>query len=241
MVRPEAGDPTRTPSIRNSVWSDSVPRRNSVDSLPSPPWLTRVMPARPRSSSGSERALLASICARSITSTAASAASAVVAVRVAVTTTLSRSVASSPCASAGPGSASASASGLRRKTVSRWNFMFVGSPARTPARPGMVGDGNGGAETRTQADAGARAGPRDALRIAIRHACGRSPGSRAAHPSRDVPLRRLPMRMHSGRCRSCRAYRCGGSAGLEAPSRFVTGFPFQPAEHSARSPQARAL
>ena len=35
------------------------------------------------------------------------------------------------------------------------------------------------------------------------------------------------MRMHSGRCRTRLAYRCGGSAGLEALARIVTGFPFQ--------------
>ena len=136
-VRPEVAEPTRTPSIRNRVWSDSAPRMNSVVSLPRPPWLTSEMPARPRSSSGSERAWLRSICSRSITSTAASESSTVIAVRVPVTTTVSRSVAAASvvalvfgvsCAAAKAGRANAMA--MTRESRSN----IDASPARTPAR-----------------------------------------------------------------------------------------------------------
>src|SRR4249919_2373354 len=100
-VRPDVDEPTRTPSTRNSTWSDSAPRMNNVDNLPAPPWLTRLMPARPRSSSGSECACVRSISLRSITSTAASESSTVMAVRVPVTTTRSSSCEdAASCASA---------------------------------------------------------------------------------------------------------------------------------------------
>ena len=111
-ARPEVGEPMRMPSTSTSTWSDSVPRRNSVVSLPGPPWLPIEMPARPRSRSGSERAWLMRICSLSITSTGVSASLTLMAVRLEVTTTSSRSVAvplSCACAEADTASAQAAA------------------------------------------------------------------------------------------------------------------------------------
>jgi hypothetical protein len=69
---------------------------NSVVSLPRPPWLTSEMPARPRSSSGSERACAAFDLLAVDDFDRASESSTVIAVRVPVTTTVSRSVALRP-------------------------------------------------------------------------------------------------------------------------------------------------
>ena len=109
-TRPEVAEPTRTPSISTSTWSDSLPRTNIVVSLPSPPWLAMLMPARPRSRSASDVAWARRISSRVMISTGASAASAVTAVRVAVTMmSSSSSPASTLAAKAMPGSRAAMA------------------------------------------------------------------------------------------------------------------------------------
>ena len=239
-VRPEVELPTRMPSTRNRVWSDSVPRRNSVLSLPMPPWLTMVMPARPRSSSGSDRALLASSCLRSITSTAASVASAVVAVRVAVTTRLSRSFASSLCANASDGKDKASASALERSGVLQ-DCMTILRRARPRAQQGgavaarrtrETGEWTTHARRRampaasqpTDFRAGLRAGERNDTPIEGLH-------------SRLAPSHAASYRCgHSGRCQGYLAYRCGGSAGLDAQGASSPASRFNPRAVAVGSP-----
>ena len=239
-VRPDVDDPTRMPSTRNNVWSDSVPRRNSVLSLPMPPWLTMVMPARPRSSSGSERALLASSCSRPITSTAANAASAVIAVRVAVTTRLSRSFASSLCARASEGKDKASARALKRSGVLR-HCMTVLRRARPRAQQeGRLRN------TREQGRAMQEttcATSRNARRIATNNfKAGLRAGERNDTPSEGIHSRLAPSHaassrcVHSGRCRACLAYRCGGSAGLERHARSSPASRFNPRADAVGSP-----
>ena len=234
-VNPDVELPTRMPSTRNRVWSDSVPRRNRVLSLPMPPWLTMLMPARPRSSSGSDRALLASSCSRSMTSTAASAASAVVAVRVAVTTRLSRSLASRSCAKARDGTDSAgieqaSASAAVRKRVLR-DCMTVLRRARPRAQQGRAVEARGKTDGRMK---NACATSRNARRIATNRLQGRSPGSRAerhADQGRSFPPGAFPCCIESMRAQwplpglsrlPLRGQRRTGCA-----RRVVTGFPFQ--------------
>src|SRR6478672_1242477 len=249
-VRPEVDEPTRMPSMRNRVWSDSVPRRNRVLSLPMPPWLTIVMPARPRSNSGSDRALLASSCSRSMTSTAASAASTVIAVRVAVTTRLSRSLASRSCAKARAGTDSAgieqaSASAAVRKRVLR-DCMTVLRRARPRAQQGRAvatrrkTDGRMKKRMRDVAQCpphrnltapgpvsglagGTQRRSRPRSRLAPSHACIESMRAQWRMPG----LSRLPLR----------GQRRAGCAG-----RVVTGFPFQSfGEKPSDHPEARAV
>ena len=182
-------EPTRTPSTRNSVWSDSVPRMNSVVSLPAPPWLTRLMPARPRSRSGSERACAAfDLVAvddfdggeRVIDGDRGARAGDDDAVEI--------GGGAASCASASE--AEGTTAPARRRGQGGTQHVD-GSPARTPARIGFARESRDGEEMRADARE-RRRGRRDALRIATsRLLRGRSPGLRvgshglpAAAPSR---------------------------------------------------------
>ncbi|MNP17968.1 hypothetical protein D3C76_1104200 [compost metagenome] len=89
-VSPALTEPTLTPSISTSTWSDSAPRMNSVVFLPGPPLLLRVTPGTLRSNSGTDCAWLRSISSRSITLVEARLARTGRSLRVAVTTCSSR-------------------------------------------------------------------------------------------------------------------------------------------------------
>ncbi|MNO97854.1 hypothetical protein D3C76_895760 [compost metagenome] len=95
-VLPAVTEPTLTPSIITSTWSDSVPRMNSAVVLPGPPLFARDTPGSLRSSSGTDLAWLRSISARSSTLTEARLCETLCSVRVAVTSWSSRASGSAP-------------------------------------------------------------------------------------------------------------------------------------------------
>lgn len=243
-VRPEVVEPARTPSIKNKVvrlGATHEQRRQLAQ-----PALVDEGDAGPAAQQfWQERALLASICARSITSTAASAASTVAGVRVAVTMTLSRSLAAS-AANTMPGKDKASTrvqlKGDKRSRVLR-DCMWV-SPACQSARHGE-GDG-----CNTGGSPDGRCSKQQARRRAMPAASQPThfkAGLRACkrRDPCDGPARHLPMPTsnrcaHSGMLPNF-AYRCGGSAGLVAPACSVTGFPLNQRTGPANHLEAQAL
>ncbi|MFO1425833.1 MAG: hypothetical protein U1F11_02445 [Steroidobacteraceae bacterium] len=118
---PALVEPTRTPSMSTSVWSDSAPRTNTVLGLPMPPLLVTETPATPRSSSSTSCAWRRSMVVRSMTVTEASVLASGSGTRRAVTTTVCRG------SSSGAAAASATAVG-----------MTANSAAQPRARRGLI-------------------------------------------------------------------------------------------------------
>ncbi len=234
------------PSTSTSTWSDSAPRRNSVVSLPSPPWLVIEMPARPRSRSGSERAWLRRISSESITSTGVSTSLTVTAVRLAVTTTSSSSVAwRAPCANTAVGRARALAQAAARV---RRRIGIVVSIARraVPGSPRYMRASRGRCRGCVADAWSAKASPprcpphrnlwrvvRPCLQAGLRTREWRKPPDPGAFPCvRTVAVAGIEL-----------AYRCGGSAGMAARERGASpASRFNPWADAAGSPEsARSL
>ncbi len=197
-VVPRVAEPTLTPSISTSTWSDSVPRSSTEVDLPGPPLLTTSRPGTPRSRSWTDCAWRRSISWRVITVTEASVWSAVSAVRLAVTTTGSSSTAGTEWA---PSSSQAAAG--------RCSF-FIFFLLRHAHRVRIDDTGQDGGETpdrHAHASTGATS-PSAMPTQGSRPVSGLARGPRTGAD-------RLPAPQRSGSMtRPQLAYRCGGSAGL---------------------------
>ncbi len=135
---PVVAEPRRTPSTSKMVWRFSLPRTNTLEVLPSPPLELNCRPAERASSSGSVRAVDASMVFRVMTVRSLTSSSARVAVRVAVTTTSFNAATATAAVCDQAGSVAKHASGNRPRRAGNTGF-FMGCkqieyPHRLPRR-----------------------------------------------------------------------------------------------------------